>query len=69
MVTTSTCDSYAPFFSRQPQDYKGYRKRLMLYHHKMKISKRASESVLGWAKVADPHLLKGLDVGVGGLFV
>ena len=39
-------DSFVPLFSGQPQDYKEYRKRLMLYHHKMKISKRTAESVL-----------------------
>ena len=39
-------DSFVPLFSGQPQDYKEYRKRLMLYHHKMKISKRSADSVL-----------------------
>ena len=48
MAELNLHDSFAfvPLFSGQPHDYKEYPKRLMLYHHKMKISYQASEAVL-----------------------
>ena len=43
---TSLKDSFIPTFSGSPQDYREWRKRISLYHYKMKLSKRAGESVL-----------------------
>ena len=39
-------DSFIPLFSGQPSEYKEWRKRITLYHHKMKLAKRPGESVL-----------------------
>ena len=43
---TSTKDSFIPLFSGQPSEYKEWRKRITIYHHKMAISKRSAESIL-----------------------
>ena len=39
-------DSFVPLFNGQPTEYREYRKRLMLYHKKMLLSKRGGEAVL-----------------------
>ena len=39
-------DSYIPLFSGLPSEYKEWRKRISLYHYKMKLAKRPGESVL-----------------------
>jgi len=42
----NTKDNFIPLFSGQPSDYKEWRKRILIYQHKMVLSKRASEGVL-----------------------
>ena len=42
----STKDNFIPLFSRQPSDYKEWRKRILIYQHKMILAKRASEGLL-----------------------
>ena len=44
--TTTTRDSFIPIFSGLPADYREWRKRITIYHQKMVISKRPSESIL-----------------------
>ena len=44
--TTTTRDSFIPIFSGLPADYREWRKRITIYHAKMVISKRPSESIL-----------------------
>jgi len=39
-------DSFIPTFTGQPEDYREWRRRITLYHHKMKLGKRGGESVL-----------------------
>lgn len=39
-------DNFIPTFSGLPQHYREWRKRIALYHSKMKLAKRAGESVL-----------------------
>ena len=39
-------DSFVPVFSGQPADYREWRQRIMIYHRKMAMTKRANESVL-----------------------
>lgn len=39
-------DNFSPTFSRLPQDCRKWRKRISLHHSKMKLAKRAYESVL-----------------------
>ena len=41
-----TKDSYIPVFDGQPGSYQEWRKRIHIYHLKMKLQKRATESVL-----------------------
>ena len=43
---SNTRDSFIPLFSGLPSEYKEWRKRISLYHYKMKLSKRPGESVL-----------------------
>ena len=43
---SNTRDSFIPLFSGQPSEYREWRKRISLYHYKMKLSKRPGESVL-----------------------
>lgn len=43
---SSTKDNFIPLFSGQPSDYKEWRKRILIYQHKMVLSKRAAERVL-----------------------
>ena len=44
--TTTTRDSFIPILSGLPADYREWRKRITIYHAKMVISKRPSESIL-----------------------
>ena len=39
-------DSFVPLFSGQPADYREWRARIHLYHRKMALTKRSTESVL-----------------------
>jgi len=39
-------DSFIPTFTGQPEDYREWRRRITLYHHKMKLGKRGGESIL-----------------------
>ena len=39
-------DSFIPTFTGQPEDYREWRRRITLYHHKMKLGKRGGESFL-----------------------
>ena len=39
-------DSFIPTFNGQPAEYKEWRKRITLYHHKMMLSNRKGESIL-----------------------
>ena len=39
-------DSFIPTFTGQPEHYREWRRRITLYHHKMRLSKRGGESVL-----------------------
>ena len=43
---STTKDNFIPLFSGQPSDYKEWRKRILIYQHKMVLSKRAAEGVL-----------------------
>ena len=43
---TSTKDSFIPLFDGQPSSYQEWRKRISIYHLKMKMQKRQAESVL-----------------------
>ena len=44
--SSSTKDNFIPLFSGQPSEYKEWRKRILIYQHKMTLAKRASEGVL-----------------------
>ena len=58
-------DSYIPLFSGQPSEYKEWRKRITLYYHRMKLGKRAGESVLsivGSLSGAAWRLLEDFDI-------
>ena len=44
--SSSTKDNFIPLFSGQPSEYKEWRKRILIYQHKMVLAKRASEGVL-----------------------
>ena len=41
-----TKDSFIPLFDGQPQSYQEWRKRINIYHLKMKLQKRTAESIL-----------------------
>ena len=41
-----TKDSFIPLLDGQPQSYQEWRKRVSIYHLKMKIQKRSTESIL-----------------------
>lgn len=43
---SSTKDNFIPLFSGQPSEYKEWRKRILIYQHKMVLAKRAAEGVL-----------------------
>ena len=43
---TSLKDSYIPVFDGQPSSYQEWRKRIGIYHLKMKLQKRTAESIL-----------------------
>ena len=43
---SSTKDNFIPLFSGQPSEYKEWRKRILIYQHKMTLAKRASEGIL-----------------------
>ena len=44
--SSSTKDNFIPLFSGQPSEYKEWRKRILIYQHKMVLAKRAAEGVL-----------------------
>ena len=46
LETNYTKDSYIPIFDGNPSSYQEWRKRIHIYHLKMKLQKRAIESVL-----------------------
>ena len=41
-----TKDNFIPLFSGEPSEYKEWRKRILIYQHKMVLSKRAAEGLL-----------------------
>ena len=43
---TSLKDSYIPVFDGQPSSYQEWKKRIGIYHLKMKLQKRTAESIL-----------------------
>ena len=43
---TTVKDSFIPLFNGEPSEYKEWRKRILIYHKKMQLTKRGGESIL-----------------------
>jgi len=58
-------NSFIPTFTGQPENYREWRRRIILYHHKIKLGKWDDESILNIVSSltgAAWHLLEDFDV-------